>query len=74
MIARMAAAAGILAAAGMEACWLGSVLWLLDQRAGGGMLPLLSWTLAGAIPAYALGRAARGRPPRQRLTLLASGG
>ncbi len=74
MIARMAAAAGILAAAGMEACWLGSVLWLLDQRAGGGMLPLLSWTLAGAVPAYALGRAARGRPPRQRLTLLASGG
>lgn len=70
MIARIATAAGILTVAGMEACWLASVLWLLDQRAAGGMLPLLPWTLAGALPAYALARAARALAPVRRLALL----
>jgi hypothetical protein len=69
MMARLSALAGTAAVAGMEACWLASVVWLVDQRAGGGRLPV-AWILAGAVAAFGLRRAARrlGRGPR--LTLL----
>ncbi|MCU0561560.1 MAG: DUF4129 domain-containing protein [Desulfobacterales bacterium] len=68
MTARLAALAGTAAVAGMQACWLGGVFWLVDRRFCGGLLPV-AWVLAGALPAFGLGRAAR-RLNRGRLLVL----
>ncbi|MFO7708538.1 MAG: DUF4129 domain-containing protein [Desulfobacterales bacterium] len=58
MTARLPALAGTAAVAGIEACWLGGLFWLVDQRLCGGLLPV-AWVLAGALPAFGLRRAAR---------------
>jgi hypothetical protein len=69
MTARLPALAGTAAVAGMEACWLGGLFWLVDQRLCGGLLPV-AWVLAGALPAFGLHRAARGLRRWRRLALL----
>ena len=69
MTARLPALAGTAAIAGMEACWLASILWLVDQRAAGGLLPT-AWILAGAVPAFGLRRAARRLGRGRRLGLM----
>lgn len=69
MTARLPALAGTAAIAGMEACWLASILWLVDQRAAGGLLPT-AWILAGAAPAFGLRRAARRLGRGRRLGLM----
>jgi hypothetical protein len=69
MTTRLPALAGTAAVAGMEACWLGGLFWLVDQRLCGGLLPV-AWVLAGALPAFGLRRAARRLRRWRRLALL----
>ncbi len=65
--------AGPLFVGGMEACWMISVLWLVESRVAPQALPV-PWAMIGVPLAFALGRLARALSrPRRIAVFLAAG-